>query len=82
MIFITGPKKDKKFCKKEKPKIIQYRNYKTFNEQLFRIDADKDLTKSDLNNAELTEFHNEFLLVFKKHAPIKYKYIRANIPAI
>ena len=82
MIFITGPKKDKKFCKKEKPKIIQYRNYKTFNEQLFRIDADKDLTKSDLNNSELTEFHNEFLLVFKKHAPTKYKHIRANIPVI
>ena len=82
MIFITGPNKDKKFCKKEKPKIIQYRNYKTFNEQLFRTDADKDLTKSDLNNAELTEFHNEFLLVFKKHAPTKYKYIRPNIPVI
>ena len=59
-------------------KIIQYRNYKTFNEQLFRIEQDKELAKIDLNNAELAEFHNVFLSVLNKHAPIKYKYIRAN----
>ena len=68
----------KMFYKKQKPKIIQYRNYKTFNEQLFRIELDKELAKIDLNNAELAEFHNEFLSVLNKHAPIKYKYIRAN----
>ena len=68
----------KMFYKKQKPKIIQYRNYKTFREQLFRIKLDKELAKIDLNNAELAEFHNEFLSVLKKHAPIKYKYIRAN----
>ena len=43
----------KMFCKKQKPKIIQYRNYKTFNEQLFRIELDKELAKINLNNAEL-----------------------------
>ena len=66
------------FYKKQKPKVIQYRNYKTFNEQLFRIELDKELAKIDLNNAELAEFHNEFLPVPIKHAPTKYKYIRAN----
>ena len=50
----------KMFYKKQKPKIIQYRNYKTFNEQLYRIEPDKELEKIDLNNAELAEFHNEF----------------------
>ena len=66
------------FYKKQKPKIIQCRNYKTFNEQLFKIELDKELAKIDLNNAEIAEFHNEFLSVLNKHAPIKYKYIRAN----
>ena len=66
------------FYKKQKPKIIRYRNYKTFNGQLFRIEVDKELAKIDLNNAELAEFHNEFLSVINKHAPVKYKYIRAN----
>ena len=66
------------FYKKQKSKIIQYRNYKTFNEQLFRIELDKKLAKIDLNNAELDEFHDKFLSVLKKHAPIKYKYIRAS----
>ena len=42
-------------------KIIQYRNYKTFNEQLFRIELKKELAKVDLNNAELAKFHNELL---------------------
>ena len=68
----------KMFYKKQKPKVIQYRNHKPFNEQLFRIELDKELAKIDLNNAELAEFHNEFLSVLNKHAPIKYKYIRAN----
>ena len=59
------------FYKKQKPKIIQYKRYKTFNEKLFRIELDKELSKIDLNNAELAEFHNEFLSVLNKHAPIK-----------
>ena len=63
---------------KQKPRIIHYRNYKTFNEQLFRIELDKELAKIDLYNAELVEFYDEFLSVLNKHAPVKYKYNRAN----
>ena len=74
-LVVTVPKM---FYKKKKAKIIQYRNYKTFNEQLFKIELDKDLAKIDLNNAELAEFHNELLSVLNKHAPIKYKYIPPN----
>ena len=54
---------------KQKPRIIHYRNYKTFNEQLFRIELDKELAKIDLNNAELVEFYDEFLSLLNKHAP-------------
>ena len=39
--------------KKQQPKIIQYRNYKTFNKQLFKIEIDKELAKIYLNNVEL-----------------------------
>ena len=66
------------FYQSQKPKIIQYRNYKTFKEQLFRIELDKELEKIYLNNAELAEFHNEFLSGLDKHALIKCKYILAN----
>ena len=58
----------KMFYKRQKPKILLYRNYKTFNEQLFRIELDKELAKIDLNNAELAEFHDEFLSVLNKQA--------------
>ena len=60
----------KVFYKNQKPKIIQYRNDKTFNEQLFRTELDKELAKMDLSNAELAEFYNEFLSGLDKHAPV------------
>ena len=66
------------FYKKQKRKIIQYRNNKTFNQQLFRTELNKQLGKIDLNNGELAELLDEFLSVINKHTPIKYKYIRAN----
>ena len=62
----------KMFYKKQKPKIIQCRNYKTFNEQLFRIEPDKELAKIYLNNAELAQFRIEFSSMLNKHAPIKH----------
>ena len=65
------------FYKRQKLKIIQYRNYKAFNEQLLTHELDKELAKVDLNNAELAEFHKDFLSVLNKHAPVKYKYIQA-----
>lgn len=48
------------FYKKQNPKIIKYKNYKTFNEQLGKIKLDKELAKIDLNNTELAEFCDEF----------------------
>ena len=47
--------------------IIQYKNYKTFNEELFRIELDKELSKIGL----ITEFHSEFLSVLNNYAPVK-----------
>ena len=68
----------KMFYKKQKPKIIQYKNYKTFNEKIFRTELEKESAKNDLNNAELAEFPIKFLSVLNKHIPVKHKYIRVN----
>ena len=68
-----------KICyKKEKPKIIHYRNYKTLNANLFKEELNNELLNIDINNAELLEFTSTVLSVLDKHARIKRKYIRAN----
>ena len=53
----------KAHCKKQKAKIIQYRNYKHFHEQSFNFDLISELLKIDIDNAELKEFNEIF---FKK----------------
>lgn len=58
------------FYKKQNPKIIKYKNYKTFNEQLGKIKLDKELAKIDLNNTELAEFCDEFFSVLNKRSPV------------
>ena len=68
----------KLFYEKQKPKIIHYRNYKTFNANLFKEELNNELLNIDINNAELVEFTSTVLSVLDKHAPIKRKYIRAN----
>ena len=70
------------FYKKQKPKIIHYRNYKTFNVNLFKEKLNNELLNIDNNNAELVGFTNTVLLVLDKHALIKRKYIPANNSAV
>ena len=61
----------KVFYKKQKPKIIQYRSYKNFDNQVFQRELNRKLLKIDLNNAELSEFTKIFLSILYKHAPKK-----------
>ena len=68
----------KVFYKKQKPKIIQYRSYKNFDNQVFQRELNSELLKIDLNNAELSEFTEIFLSILDKYAPKKQKFIRAN----
>ena len=50
--------------------VLKHRNYKTFKEQLFRIEQlDKELAKGDVNNTELAEFHNELAEFHNEHTP-------------
>ena len=66
------------FYKKQKSKIIPYRSYKNFDNQVFRREFNSELLKIDLNNAKLPKFTEIFLSIFDKHAPKKQKLIRAN----
>ena len=66
------------FLQETNTKNIHYRNYKTFNANLFKQELNNELLSIDNNNAELVEFINTILSILDKHAPIKRKYIRAN----
>ena len=46
--------------KKQKPKTIQYRNYKHFQGQSINFDLNDELLKIDINNTKLKEFNNFF----------------------
>ena len=48
----------KTFQKKQKPKIIQYRNYKTCTTNPFKEELNNELLSIDNNKAELVEFTN------------------------
>ena len=62
---------------KQKPKIISYRKYKNFSNELFR----EELLKKIEDNPEdmsLDKLQQTFIYVLDKHAPMKHKYTRAN----
>ena len=58
----------KVFYKKQKPKIIQYRSYKNFDNQVFQRELNSELLKIDSNNAELSEFTEIILSILDRYA--------------
>ena len=63
-----------------KPKVINYRNYKKFNESDFLRDLENKefLMNSDDVSDNYFQLCNTFLEVVEKHAPIKKKVLRGN----
>ena len=59
------------FYNNQKSNIILYRNYKTFNANLFKEELNYELLNTDINNAELVEITSTVLSVLDKFAPIK-----------
>ena len=59
------------FQRKQKPKIIHYRNYKTFNANLFKEEFSNELLSIDDNNAELVELPILFYQYLISMHPIK-----------
>ena len=58
--------------------VINYRNYKNFNEIVFRNDLRDELGKIEPSNLNYTSFETTFNRLLDKHAPIKKKYVRVN----
>ena len=59
---------------KLQPKIINHRDYKNFDNEKFQ----SDIWKMNLNTTDLERFMKTVFHLFKKHAPIKRKYICEN----
>ena len=59
---------------KRKPKVIQYRCYRNMNNREFQNDLRISLSES----SNIEEFHNIYIRVLNKHAPLKKKTIRPN----
>ena len=65
------------FYKKQRPKIIHYRNYKNFENGNFRQDLRKELLKFDVTNASLSNFNDTVICSWQARSK-KMKYIRSN----
>ena len=58
--------------------VINYRNYKKYNENVFKIDLQQELQRIDPSDLNNSSFETAVDRVLDKHAPIKEKYFRAN----
>ena len=63
---------------KAKPHEIFYRNYKKFNETIFKDDLKQYLYANTESSRNFSKFQEIFLNVLDIHAPMKKTYIRAN----
>ena len=63
---------------KQPPQIVIYRNYKTYNKELFEKDIQIKLSEFDIENIPYETFTNIFIDILNLHAPLKKKYLRAN----
>ena len=63
---------------KSAPKIIKFRNIKAIDNANFKTDLIENLSKYDVDDITYEFFHNVFMDLTEKHAPVKTKYLRAN----
>ena len=63
---------------KQGPTVINYRNYKKYDENVSKNDLREELQKIELSDLNYSSFENAFDRVLDQHAPIKKKYVRAN----
>ena len=64
--------------KKGPPKIISYRDFKSFSNEHFLNELNANLSIYDINNIEYDLFEGVLMLLLNRHAPLKFKYVRAN----
>ena len=63
---------------KQGPTVINYRNYKNFNEIAFRNDLREELQRIEPSDLNYSSFETTCDKVLDKHAPVKKKYVQAN----
>ena len=68
----------KTYFKKQAPKMINYRNYKNFSNELFRSDLIKELSNNSIPEDDLIGFLHACKKLLDYHAHPKKKYIREN----
>ena len=68
----------KSYFKKEDPKVIYYRDYKYFDNEMFSNELENELRKIGSLTLNYDIFKNVCMDAINKHAPLKRKYIRAN----
>ena len=64
--------------RKGPPKIITYREFKNFSNELFISELLSILVHHDVNNISFENLDNIVMSLVNIHAPLKYKYTRAN----
>ena len=64
---------------KQIPKILNYRNYKNFNNVMFRNNLLHELSKIGFPHISCEKFESIFMNILNIHAPVKKRYVRANI---
>ena len=65
-------------CKKQDPIIINYRDYKNFNNDVFRDDLLRQLEVLDVDTMTYDQFKVIFMTTLNWHSPMKKKTIRGN----
>ena len=68
----------KAFFPKQEPVITTYRDYKHYNEDLFRNELLEELYNVNEGAVDCSTFENVCIGVLNRHAPLKEKYKRAN----
>ena len=68
----------KTYFKKGHPKIISCRDYKKFSHVSFRHELEKTLSQHNIFQISNDAFVEICMDIFSKHAPLKFKYVRAN----
>ena len=68
----------KAFFPKQEPVIITYRDYKHYNEDMFRSELLEELNNVNSGTIVYSIFEKVCVRVLNRHAPLKEKYMRAN----
>ena len=63
----------KQYFPKLKPKVVNHRDYQSFQNNEFRAELDNEMLKHDLGNMDDQHFLNIFIEILNKHAPMKEK---------